>query len=392
MSKHYHPSSSSIPILRPTWAEIDLTAFRHNFREIERRLKKGTSILPVVKADGYGHGMEEVARVSLSCGAKILGVANIEEGIFLREQGIKVPILILGSVYPLSNFAYIVRYDLSPTICSLQASEELSKIAKRRGKKVRVHIKVDTGMGRIGVSAENAVGLVRRVVQLPGIVVEGIFTHLAAADTEPEFTIEQIRKFQSVIEVLERENIRIKYRHAANSTAVLRYPQAHFNLARPGISLYGLLPFEGAEKEIDLKPVMKLKTKIVFIKKVKEGTSISYGRTWKAEKDSIIATLPIGYADGYNRLLSNRGEALIRGQRVPIVGRVCMDMCMADISSLVDVQVGEEVVLIGSQGKERITVDEIAKIIGTISYEVVCGVSKRVPRIYIRRRSKDEEK
>lgn len=380
MPKSHYPSNYALPFLRPTWAEIDLGAFRHNFKEIKRKLKKGTSLLPVVKADGYGHGMEEIARASLSCGAKLLGVANIEEGIFLRKKGITAPILILGSVYPLSNFTHILRYNLTPAICSLQASQELSKIAQRRKKKVRVHIKVDTGMGRIGVSAENAVSLVKKVIQLPGIIIEGIFTHLAAADSDYQFTMEQIGKFQSVINELKGDNINIKYKHAANSTAILRYSDAHFNLARPGISLYGLAPFAGAEREINLKPVMQLKTKIVFIKRVKKGTSVSYGRTWRAERDSIIGTLPIGYADGYNRLLSNRGEVLIRGKRIPIVGRVCMDMCMVDITSLPDVKVGEEVVLIGSQGKENITADEIAKLIGTISYEVVCGISKRVPR------------
>jgi len=383
MPKSRYPSRYAIPFLRPTWAEIDLAAFRHNFREIKRKLRKGVSILSVVKADGYGHGMEEIARTSLSCGAKILGVANIEEGIFLRKRGIRAPILVLGSVYPLSNFTYILRYGLSPTICSLLASEELSKIARRAKKKVRVHIKVDTGMGRIGISAENAPDLVRRVLQLPGIIVEGIYTHLAAADSDHQFTVEQIRKFQAVIDELEGNNIKIKYKHAANSTAVLSYPDAHFNLVRPGISLYGFAPFVGAEKEINLEPVMQLKTRIVFIKRVKKGTSVSYGRTWKAERDSMIGTLPIGYADGYNRLLSNRAEVLICGKRVPLVGRVCMDMCMVDVTSLPDVKVGEEVVLIGSQGKERITVDEIAKIIGTITYEVVCGISKRVPRIYL---------
>jgi len=380
MPKSHYPSNYALPFLRPTWAEIDLGAFRHNFKEIKRKLKKGTSLLPVVKADGYGHGMEEIARASLSCGAKLLGVANIEEGIFLRKKGITAPILILGSVYPLSNFTHILRYNLTPAICSLQASQELSKIAQRRKKKVRVHIKVDTGMGRIGVSAENAVSLVKKVIQLPGIIIEGIFTHLAAADSDYQFTMEQIGKFQSVINELKGDNINIKYKHAANSTAILRYSDAHFNLARPGISLYGLAPFAGAEREINLKPVMQLKTKIVFIKRVKKGTSVSYGRTWRAERDSIIGTLPIGYADGYNRLLSNCGEVLIRGKRIPIVGRVCMDMCMVDITSLPDVKVGEEVVLIGSQGKENITADEIAKLIGTISYEVVCGISKRVPR------------
>ncbi len=382
MPKSHYPSNYVLPFLRPTWAEIDLGAFRHNFREIKRKLRKSVSLLPVVKADGYGHGMEEIARASLSCGAKLLGVANIEEGIFLRKRGITTPILILGSVYPLSNFTYILRYNLSPAICSLQASRELSKIARRRKKKVKVHIKVDTGMGRIGISAENAAGLVKKVIQLPGIIVEGIFTHLAAADSDYQFTMEQIGKFQSVINELKRDNINIKYRHAANSTAILRYSDAHFNLARPGISLYGLVPFEGAEREIDLKPAMQLKTKIVFIKRVKKGTSISYGRTWKANRDSIIGTLPIGYADGYNRLLSNRAEVLICGKRVPLVGRVCMDMCMVDVTSLPNVKVGEEVVLIGSQGKEKITADEIAKLTGTITYEVVCGISKRVPRIY----------
>jgi len=388
MPKFNYPASYSIPFLRPTWAEIDIGAYAHNFREIEKKLRKGVSILPVVKADGYGHGMEEIARASLSRGAKLLGVANIEEGIFLRKRRITAPILVLGSVYPLSNFSYILRHNLTPSISSLQASEELSRIASRTGKKAKVHIKVDTGMGRIGISAENAAGLVRRVFKLPGINIEGIFTHLAAADSDYEFTLEQIRKFRSIIDELKRDNIDIKYKHAANSTAILRYPDAHFNLVRPGISLYGLFPFEGAEKEIDLQPVMQLKTKIVFIKRVKKGTSISYGRTWKAKRDSIIGTLPIGYADGYNRLLSNRGEVLIRGRRIPIVGRVCMDMCMVDVTSLPEVKVGEEVVLIGSQGKEKITAEEIAKLIGTINYEVACSVTKRVPRIYVGTNSK----
>ncbi len=386
MPKSHYPSHYVLPFLRPTWAEIDLAAFRNNFKEIKRKLTKGASLLPVVKADGYGHGMEEIARASLSCGAKLLGVVSIEEGILLRERGIRAPILILGSVYPLSNFTHILKYNLTPAICSREASRELSKIARRKKKRVKVHIKIDTGMGRIGVSAENAVDLVKKVIRLPGIIVEGIFTHLAAADSDYEFTMEQIGKFQSVIDELKRDNINIKYKHAANSTAVLRYSNAHFNLARPGISLYGLLPFAGAEKEIDLKPVMQLKTKIVFVKKVRKGTSISYGRTWKAERDSVIGTLPIGYADGYNRLLSNRGEVLIQGKRIPVVGRVCMDMCMVDVTSLPNVKVGEEVVLIGSQGKERITADEIAELIGTIGYEVVCGISRRVPRIYLRSR------
>jgi len=369
-------------IYRPTWAEISRKAFSNNIKQIKKRLARNTGMLAVVKANAYGHGIEKISQWSIENGAKMLGVALIEEGILLRQKGIKTPILILGSIWPLKNFSEVIQYRLTPAISSIESAKRLSQLSSRRNRITPVHIKVDTGMGRIGFSWKGVFNAVKKMADLPGIRLEGVFTHLAAADKDDRFTRIQIGRMDKIISDLKRDKISFRFSHISNSTAVLKYPLSHYNIVRPGISLYGLEPYKGFRKIMRLQPVLQLKTHIVYLKKVPKGTSISYGRTWKSRKSSVIATVPIGYADGYNRLLSNRGEVLIRGKRFPIVGRVCMDMFMVDVTKLKYPGIGEEVILIGAQGREKITAEEIADKIGTINYEVTCSIPSRVPRIY----------
>ena len=368
--------------LRPTWAEIDLGAFRHNFRRIKNRIGAKADILAMVKADAYGHGVLELSKASLELGAKILGVALIEEGIFLRKKGIRAPILVMGSIFPLENFKPVLEYGLYPSICSIMAAEKLSAITLSKKKKAGVFVKIDTGMGRVGISHNRAAETIKKISKLPGISIEGLFTHLAAGAIDAKFTRWQIKRFKEIVDILGENGVSVKYRSVSNSTGIIKYPEAHFNLVRPGIALYGLLPYAGADRDIKLVPVLSWKTRVVFLKKVNRGTSISYSRTWKAKRASCIATLPVGYADGYDRKLSNRAEVLVNGKRAPVVGNVCMDMCMIDVTDVGGVKVGSEVVLIGSQEKQRITAEEMAGTIGTINYEVTCRLGTRVPRIF----------
>lgn len=370
--------------LRPTFAEINLKNLEYNHDSVRSRLKPSVRILSVVKADGYGHGAVPVSRVFENKGVHCLGVALPEEGIALRQAGIKIPILIMGSIYPLENFRVCFRYRLTPTVASLVSARALSQMSRRLGRSIQIHIKLDTGMGRVGINANHAFSVVKRISELPGLRIEGIYSHLAQADSISPFTRSQILRFKSVTAALRRSGVKIPLAHIANSVALLNLPESHMEMVRPGISLYGLLPYRGAEKKLSLKPVMTFKTAIVFLKKIKKGTSISYGRTWRAARESVIATLPVGYADGYNRLLSNRGEVLIRGRRFPVVGRVCMDMIMVDVTDLDAPGLGEEAVLWGEQSGESISCEEVAGKISTINYELVSNLNKRVPRVYIR--------
>jgi len=372
-----------LKIYRPTILEINLKNLRKNLLNIKKKVKKNVKILAVVKADAYGHGAREVAKYIEDI-VDWFGVALFEEGIELRKVGIKKPVLVMGSVFPLDNFRLCFKYDLTPTISSYYSAEYLSKLALRYGKDQRVHIKVDTGMGRIGINIKRAYETIKRISKLNGIKIDGVFSHLAQAEKITSFTMMQIRSFKNLKKALESEIGRIPLFHIANSTATFKIPESHFDMVRPGISIYGLFPYKGVLKDVDLDPVMSFKTKIVFLKEVEKGTSISYGRTWIAKRRSTIATLPVGYADGYNRLLSNKGEVLIRGKRFPVVGRVCMDMVMVDVTDLKNPQLGEEVVLWGKQGNGIIRVEEIADKISTINYEVTASLPKRVPRIYLK--------
>jgi len=375
-------------MIRPTRVEIDLNAIAHNIQAIRRKVAGRVKIMAVVKADGYGHGATEVAKVALQSGANCLGVAILEEGVELRLSGIKAPILILGLTPP-EKVQEVITYNLSQALSSTELAKALSAEAQKSGKVARVHIKIDTGMSRIGVPPESAINFVKQILTLKAIEIEGIFTHFSVSDSvddsnDKSFTELQIDRFKQVIAGLEENGIQIPIKHAANSAGVLNFPSSYFDMVRPGIIIYGLYYSRGVAVAENLEPAMSFKTAIIHLKTVAPGSSISYGRTFTTEKESIIATLPVGYADGYNRLLSNKGEVLIKGRRAPIVGRVCMDMTMIDVSHIPEVKIGDEVVLFGKQGGAEIPMDEIADKTNTIVNEVACSIGKRVPRVYLR--------
>lgn len=375
------PVTAAFPSDRPTLAVISLDALDHNYHEVVRNTR-GQRILAVVKAGAYGHGAVEVSRRLLSLGADTLGVALVEEGEELRDAGIDAPILVMGATFPEQAEA-MVSLKLTPVVYGLSGAQELSEAARKRGTSINVHVKIDTGMGRIGIAPEDAPEFIAALQKLGSVSVQGLMTHFADADLrDKQFASRQMDRFESLLNALEAKKIDVPMRHAANSAAVLDFQRAFFTMVRPGLMLYGYNPLEKVNGDADLRPVLSLLTRVAFIKKVPPGTSISYGRTFTTKRESVIATLPIGYADGYGRGLSNKGEALVRGARVPVVGRVCMDMCMIDVTDAPLVREGDEVVLIGSQGHERITADDIAAKTGTIAYEVLCGISSRVPRIY----------
>ena len=368
---------------RPTVAEINLDAIAFNLRWVRRLVGSGVKICPAVKAHAYGHGAVPVSRALLDAGANMLSVALVEEAIELRDAGIAAPILLLGCTFA-DQIPDIVKHDLTATLCDLDFAQILSHEAASAGKRAKVHIKVDTGMGRIGLSGREVVGLTLAVNSLPGIEIEGIFTHFPCADEEDQtLTRGQVEYFRAITEALAAAGVRIPIRHTANSGAILNVPESYFEMVRPGIALYGL--YEGAfvEEQVDFKQAMTLKTKIVFVKEVQPGTTVSYGRSYRASRPTRVATLPIGYADGYNRLLSNKAQALVRGRRVPAIGRVCMDQMMLDVTDVPTASLGDEVVLYGSQGGETISISEVAAIQGTIAYEVACAVSARVARVYV---------
>lgn len=367
---------------RPTTAFIDLHALGHNFQEVRRRAQ-GRKVLAVVKAQAYGHGAIRVSKHLLGLGADTLGVALVEEGGELREAGIDAPILVMGAVVP-GQAETLVALRLTPVVFTTATARALSAAARIRQTQIPVHVKIDTGMGRVGVAPETAPAFIEELMGLEGLVVQGLMTHFADADLQDkQFAAMQISRFEALLKELDARRITIPLRHAANSAAVLDYQQALFTMVRPGLMLYGYDPLEGKSAGTDLRPVLSLVTRIVFLKKVPAGIPISYGRTFVTKRESLIATVPIGYADGYSRGLSNKGDALVRGVRAPVAGRVCMDMCMLDVTDVPGVREGDEVVLIGKQGDQRITADELAVKTGTIAYEVLCGISSRVPRVYV---------
>jgi len=370
--------------MRPTRVEIDLDSIAYNIHQIRKKVGNKTKIMAVMKANAYGHGAVEVAKVAIDAGAQWLAVALVEEGIQLREAGIQSPILILGSTPP-DQVHEVIKYNLSQTVCSRELIETLSNEAQSWNQTAKVHIKVDTGLGRLGIFPEEVAAFVKESSCLEGIEIEGIFTHFSVADEDKAFTELQIKKFKEVISNLEREKIHIPLKHAANSAAVVGFASSYFNLVRPGIILYGLYPSPEINRTIPLKPAMSFKTKITYLKRVPAGYSLSYDRTFTTKRKSLIAILPVGYADGYPRALSNKGEVLIKGKRAPVVGMICMDMTLVDVTHIPDVKVGDEVVLFGKQNGAQISADEIASKSDLINYEILCGISKRVPRIYKRR-------
>lgn len=369
--------------IRPVWVEIDLKAIRHNFMEIRRLVGPAVEIMAVVKADAYGHGAVKIAITALRSGANWLGVALPEEGIALREAGINAPILVFSPLQP-DQAEAMVRFDLTPTICMLEPAVALSRAAVAAGKKVAFHLKIDTGMGRIGVPASEGIIFIKKMGSLPGIEFGGLFSHLATADErDKEYAKYQIKNFNKVIVDLKTEGLLPAKIHLANSAGIIDLPQTYYNMVRPGIILYGMYPSDEVNVErIQLKPAFSLKTKVVFMKRVSRGTAISYGRKYTTAKEATIVTIPIGYADGWSRRLSGKAEVLISGKRFPIVGTICMDLCMVDVGDE-PVEIGQEVVLIGSQEKEIVTAEEIGNHLGTINYEVTCMIGDRAPRRYL---------
>jgi alanine racemase len=368
---------------RPTRAEIHLAAIESNVRTARRFAGSATDVMAVVKADAYGHGAVPVARTALAAGATWLGVAIPEEAVALRSAGIRSRILVLGPIAP-EQAPLTVDHDLDQCVSDLSEAAALSRAAESRGCVARIHVKVDTGMGRVGLPPGDVLRAVERLARLPALRLVGLMTHFAESDADdPAFTREQFARFEEVARALRAAGVEVPVRHAANSAALVRHPETRLDLVRPGILLYGCSPCPTRRPgDPALVPALRLRTAVSRIADVSAGSSVSYGRTFVAPRDMRVATLPIGYADGLPRALSNRGHALVGGRRVPIVGRVCMDMTMVDVTGVPEVRLGDEAVLIGRQGAEEISPGEVADLAGTIAYEVLCRIGPRVPRTY----------
>ena len=365
------------------WAEVDLDAIRSNLATIRRVIPADTKILLTVKADAYGLGAVPVARAAAEDNAVgMLGVATLDEGIELRRAGIDLPILVLSPV--LADGASLVeRFDLTATVCDLGFARALSEAADRRQRRAPVHVEVDTGMGRTGIACAEAVDFVAKLRELPGIEIKGLFTHFPVAnEREDAFTRRQVDAFLAVRRELSAKGIEVPIAHAANSAAVLDAPYSHLGMVRPGLAVYGFPPYEPLPPEARIRPAMELKTRVLQVRALVPGDSVSYGRTHKIERPSRIAAIGIGYGHGYSRLLSNRGAVLIRGQRWPIVGRVTMDTTMVDVTGDESIAPGDEVVLFGRQEGAELRLEEVAVWQDTINYEVTCGIGRRVARVY----------
>lgn len=365
---------------RPVWAEIDLTAIKNNVREIKRGIKPNVKFCAVVKADAYGHGAVAVAGAVLAAGADRLAVAILSEAVELRQAGFLTPIHVLGYTPP-HQARTVAAYDIAQTVYSIEAVRALAAAGVETGKKVKVHIKIDTGMGRIGILPAEAGDFAEAVAGMEGVEIEGVFSHFASADDEDKtYAKKQFASFEEALMRISARGIAVPLRHIANSAATLELPETHLDMVRTGIILYGLWPSSDVKRRIALTPAMRLQAQVVHVKRVPVGTDISYGRTYRAEIPRDIATLPIGYADGWTRLLSGKTSVIVHGQRAPVVGRICMDQCMLDVSDIAGVKVGDTATLFGIA---ELTADEVADILGTINYELVCMIGKRVPRVYI---------
>ena len=366
-------------------AIVDLDAIASNIKNIRAKVDKNSGIIGIIKADAYGHGSVETAKVLLDNGADWLAVAVVDEGLNLRKNGITAPILLLGYT-PELRLSDVINNGFIQTVYSYDTAKKLSDAASALGKKAVIHIKIDTGMGRIGyrVNEESADEIVK-ISKLPNIDVNGMFTHFSTADeADKAYTLEQYNKFVKMNDMLEERGLHIPVKHAANSAAIMDFDNMMFNMVRPGIILYGAYPSDEVKKEnLSLSPAMSIKTHVSYVKDVNEGDSISYGRKYTAPSKRRIATIPVGYADGFIRAYSNGGKVLVRGEYAPIVGRICMDQFMVDVTDIDGVEVNDEVVLMGRQGDKEITADFIASVLDTINYEVFCTLSKRVPRQYI---------
>lgn len=375
-----------------TWAQIDLDAIKHNYLQIRKNISEKSKIMCVIKADAYGHGAVALAKEYEQMGADWFAVSNLEEAFQLRNNGINRPILILGYT-PVNMVCELARLNISQAVFSEDYAKDLASFASKNNVKVKVHIKIDTGMSRIGFvfkdkkSSATTIKQLIEICNLNSLIIEGIFTHFAVAD---EFdkglntTNRQLSSFNEVCKILKDENIDIKIKHCSNSGGILNYPQANLDMVRAGIILYGLFPSDNIKNKMDLRPAMSLKTVISQVKTIPKGTTVSYGEVFTAERDTKIATVPIGYADGYLRSLSGRASMLVNGKKALVVGRICMDQTMLDITDIEDVTENTVVTVFGKEADSEIKIEELAKLSQTINYEILCLISKRIPRIYIK--------
>lgn len=371
--------------IRPVWAEINLDNIINNINEIKRNIN-GEEIIAVVKANAYGHGAIDIAPVLIENGADRLAVAMLSEALELREAGITVPILILGYTN-LEFVEMLINNNIEQTVYSLEYAKELSKKAKDLGKVAKVHIAVDTGMGRIGFLPNNkSVEEVVEISRLSNLKITGVFTHFSSADEEDKsYTYNQIEKFNSFIKDIEKREVNLGVKHISNSASIIDIEDAHYNAIRPGIILYGYYPSDYINKDkLKLMPALSLKCQVIHVKELPKGEYIGYGRKFRTERDSVIATLPIGYADGYIRGLYGKAQVIINGKLAPVIGRICMDQCMIDVTDIGPVKVGDEVVLLGEDNGIKNNADDMAQMLDTINYEILCMIGRRVPRIYIK--------
>lgn len=370
-------------LLRDVWAEINLDNLAHNIKEVRRVTKINAKIMAVIKADGYGHGAIQIAKTLLENGADRFAVATLCEALLLRESFPTTEIMILGFT-PNRLAQEVIQHNIIQTVCSFQQAELLSNMAKKSHKTITIHIKIDTGMSRFGMPINNdTIAEILRINSLDCLFIEGIYTHFALADIKDKtFTLSQVEKFNNVVHSLEEKGLNISIKHVSNSAAIIDLPELSFDMVRAGIMLYGLYPSPNVLHDVvNLKEVMCLKARISQIKTIKKGCGISYGLNFKATKQTTIAVLSIGYADGYTRMLSGKATVLINKVKVPILGSICMDQCVADITNI-DVSVGDEVVIFGGDNDDGISIDSVANLLNTINYEIVCMVNKRVPRVY----------
>lgn len=369
------------------YAKIDLDAVAYNMEQMKRSLKPETKVMAVIKADGYGHGAVQIAEM-MERWEYIWGfaVATLDEAVVLRTEGIRKPILVLGCVFP-DQYMEMLNHEIRMNVYTEEMAESISQMAAREGKTAYMHIKLDTGMARLGFDiSEQSVEAVQRISEMKNVCMEGIFTHFAKADeTSKEFTKKQIDEFKWMVRKLKEKGVSFTYEHCSNSAGIIDVPEANFDLVRAGISTYGLYPSDEVEKKnVKLKPALALKSHVAFVKEIEAGTPVSYGGTFVADRKMTIATIPVGYADGYPRSLSNKGYVLIRGRKAPIIGRVCMDQFMVDVTEIEGASFGDKVTMIGKDGKEVLPVEVLSELSGRFNYEFICDLGKRIPRVYVR--------
>ncbi|MDR3540651.1 MAG: alanine racemase [Desulfosporosinus sp.] len=366
--------------LRQVWAEVNLQTLRENFNKLQAYTR--SEMMPIVKADAYGHGVIPIVKTLRGCGVRRFGVALLQEALEIKAVFPELTVMVIGAS-ELDQMEALVKEEIIPAIFNLSQAQALSEAAVKQNKTVRLHLKVDTGMNRIGFREQDFAEIME-ISALPKLCIEGIFTHFATSDIRDlSFAREQLKRFQACCDKLKTAGLTIPIRHAANSAAIIQFPESHFELVRPGISLYGLTPSSQIGGNVGLEPVMSWKAKVSHVKSIKTGETVSYGRTFQAAYPTRIATIPVGYADGLRRTLSNQGEMLVQGTRSTMIGRVCMDQTMLEVTKIPGVQVGDVVTILGKDGYDQITATEMAEWIGTINYEVVCGISRRVPRVYL---------